>query len=288
MGFGYQKTDLHVEDYELYFLDGVNFPLRGPRKWSKKQDSSISAIGAAQTFGRFVNKPFTSRLIDDGFNVINFGRSGAGPEFYLKQQEVLDKINETDICFIQVMSARSVTAGEFEAMNNNGVLKFLSGYHKGKTFNAEAAFNLLKKEAGESAVKEQIRQNQMQWVELYKELINKITTKKVLVWIANRKPTENSYKSSIMGGFPHFVNQQMLNAISGDSIDIIYSDSIRTIEQPLFSKFNGKLFTVFDELHFPHRPKHIREVNTYYASQEMHNDIYSKIISSNVLDDIKI
>lgn len=281
MGFGYQKTDILVNDYELYFIDGINFPLRGPRRWNSSLRKSLSAIGAAQTFGRFVETPFINRFSKD-YNILNFGRSGAGPEFYLKNPKVIDEINKTDICFIQIMSARSVSAGLFEAMDNNGVLKFTAGKNKGNTFNAELAFNKLYEEFGQDGFERQVEENQKKWVSSYRELTERIKTKIIFLWIANREPEINDFSSSRIGGFPHLVTADMVQEVCQDN-DLIRCNTNPFNIQPLFSRYSGKLVDVFDKETFPNRPEAIRAFNTYYANQEMHDSLYEAIIRLGVL-----
>ena len=54
MSAEYQLSDAHIVDYELYQLPGVDDVFRGPPIQS---DQYVACLGAAQTFGRFVQAP---------------------------------------------------------------------------------------------------------------------------------------------------------------------------------------------------------------------------------------
>lgn len=87
MGYGYQKRDYEIIDYQLWQMEGFKRPCRGPKPLRLNLGKFFACIGGAQTFGCYVEKPYPSLLskcLDaDSFNM---GNAGAGPAFYLKQR----------------------------------------------------------------------------------------------------------------------------------------------------------------------------------------------------------
>jgi len=91
---GYQLSDAHIVDYQVYQLPGVRGVFRGPPLTS---DRYVACIGAAQTFGRFVQNPFPSLLAEAlGVEALNLGRGGVGPSFALSEPGLMDSINRAE------------------------------------------------------------------------------------------------------------------------------------------------------------------------------------------------
>ena len=69
---GYQVSDAAFIDYDLWTPQGLGWSLRGPQ-FQIESCNYFSVLGAAQTFGRFCEKPYPlliSEKID--LNCINF------------------------------------------------------------------------------------------------------------------------------------------------------------------------------------------------------------------------
>ncbi len=70
MGYGYQKRDFEYVDYQLWEMDGVKQPFRGPRPESLTKNQYFVCMGGAQTFGCYCAKPFPTLLSEKlNFNV---------------------------------------------------------------------------------------------------------------------------------------------------------------------------------------------------------------------------
>src|SRR5262245_34670382 len=91
MAGAYAETDGRVVDYQIYCLDAALIDrqtetallLRGPKPQNLDPGRYFVAIGAAQTFGRFCERPYPTILQDKlGLPVLNLGRGGAGPAFF--------------------------------------------------------------------------------------------------------------------------------------------------------------------------------------------------------------
>ena len=87
MGYGYQKHDDELVDYQLWKMDGLTHLFRGPKPVNLNRGEFFICMGAAQTFGRFVPKPFPALVAEKlNLQVLNAGHAGAGPLFFLQQK----------------------------------------------------------------------------------------------------------------------------------------------------------------------------------------------------------
>jgi hypothetical protein len=275
MGIGYQAVDRRVIDYDLWFASPGGPALRGPRLDPARLDwpRAICCIGAAQTFGRFVPAPYPSqlgRLL--GRPVLNLGVSGAGPEFYLGRPPLMALLAQAGIAVVQVMSGRSVSAGVFRALDNNGLLQFLEGPRKGEKMLAQPAYAALRREYGEAAFRQQVQAAQARWVELYRELAASLTGRKLLLWISADEPGRNvRLEHSPLGAFPHLVTAAMLEEVGALYDHVVPCVLPHMPAQVLVNDTTGLMETVFDAEHFPARPEALRQLNTYYATPELHD-----------------
>ncbi|MBN1768121.1 MAG: hypothetical protein JW842_06380, partial [Prolixibacteraceae bacterium] len=124
MGSGYQKRDFEVIDYNLYHLPKIKHPLRGPANNKLKKNNYICCIGAAQTFGCYVDEPYPY-LIQKELNIstLNLGFSGAGPSFFLNKKHYLRYINNGKFAILQVLSGRSESNSLLLSRNGKGMLE---------------------------------------------------------------------------------------------------------------------------------------------------------------------
>lgn len=283
MGVGYQATDRRVIDYDLWFAEGSNLAFRGPRG-DLGAPGAICCAGAAQTFGRFVHRPYPQQLADLlGRSVLNLGFSGAGPEFFLTHDLLTDCLGRADITILQAMSARSVSAGLFEAQPNNGVLKFLEGPRKGELHLAQAAYQILRDEYGEAAFQAQIGAAQAQWLALYRSLAERIPGHRIFLWMSSRDPGDDpGLTHSPVGIFPHFVTADMLREIGDLGYAVVQATLKDMVPQVLVNDRTGLVEKVFDARTFPDRPERMRALNTYYATPGMH-DLATRNLARHIL-----
>ena len=272
MGIGYQANDRKVIDYDMWFLDEGRIGLRGPRVRFEGTDY-LCFVGAAQTFGRFVARPFATqigRFLDR--TSLNLGFSGAGPEFFLRRPVLMNIIRDASVLVIQSMSARSVSAGVFRVSANNGVSTFLAGSHKGESMLAQKAYETLRLEYGEDAYREQVAAVQAEWIALHRELIGHTTARTCFVWLSEKKIGDNLDRShSAVGAFPHFVTPEMVREV-GALCDGVVDCTFEAMQpQPLINDITGEVESVFSAERFPDRPAALRALNTYYATPELHD-----------------
>lgn len=273
VGIGYQATDRNVIDYDLWFEAESMVEFRGPRR-DFSASGGIVCIGAAQTFGRFVARPFPQQVSDLlQCDVLNLGRSGAGPEYYLERSVLMNRLHRADTVIVQAMSARSVTAGRFQARkNNNGVLKYVDGPMAGQSDLAQRAYQTLRETEGEDAFWLQVAAVQAQWVAYHQKLADAIPGEKVLLWLSEHAPPDTlDLRNSPVGIFPHFVTSAMVESVINMGFKPVFCVLKDMSPQVLVNDRTGVVENVFDHARFPNRPDRLRALNPYYATPELHD-----------------
>lgn len=280
MGIGYQFTDRAAIDYDLWYLDGLKMPLRGPRTMFDLEKDYWVFAGAAQTFGRFSPRPFPM-LVSAWFSVahLNFGFAGAGPEYFTRKSPLIEKINASKRCFLQVMSGRSTSTGLLKAVGFGGVLKFTRGPLEGQRFLAADAYRKLLTHYGRDSLDEQVHEARQNWVLAYEKLLGTIRVPVVCVWIDLQEDADQPAHDSLLGGFPHLITADELGLFERAGVDIVAVSLRESPRQLLLNYSSRRPVEVFDSTQFPTRPAWSRAINTYYPSPEMHERIAREVIT---------
>ncbi len=280
MGIGYQGTDRNVIDYDLWYADGnTRLAFRGPRG-DLSAPGAICCIGAAQTFGRFVPRPFAQQIGEIlGRPVLNLGFSGAGPEFYLGKPPLMTCLAGAEMVVVQSMSARSVSAGVFETRGNNGVLRFLDGPRKGQVLKAQKAYRTLREEYGEDAFRAQVAAVQAAWLDRHQDLAARIPGRKIFLWLSSEAPGDNvKLDKSAVGTFPHFVDAEMVEKVVGMGFEVVTCVLKDMPPQVLVNDRTGVVEQVYNARDFPDRSDRTRALNGYYATPDLHDLAARKLI----------
>lgn len=268
MNEGYQQADIRLVDYQLTRIPSVGMKVRG--EFTPSRPYGV-VVGAAQTFGRFVENPFASILADDaGIQVLNLGFSGAGPSLFLYRPALLKLINGASFVVVQAMSGRSVSNHAFEVAENQGRLK---EYASGKVIWAEDLYAKVISQSDKRKAIALRAENRAQWIRETIELLSAITVeKKCLFWFSRREPEyeEGLYDlSKYWADMPHFVNARALEeVIENSGIDLVKVVSCAGLPQKLFDKETGDPVEIWPEDRFPNVK--LRFHNNYYPSPEMH------------------
>jgi len=297
---GYVIRDWEVIDYECYELDETELWFRGPAPEDLKEGEYFSAIGAAQTFGCFCPKPYPAMIEERlGMQALNLGYSGAGPSFFLQHPKVLEYVNQSAFCIVQVMSARSVSNSFFE--NPKG-LAYGKRTSDGEIVSAETAYDellsrmkarypfeddwLKRKVMGlfpPSSLRQFVRESRNQWLEDYRALMKEIQVPKILFWFSKRTPfyvPKYGTRRGVFRDFPQLVNLSMVRSIKRFVDHYVSCVSSRGLPQPLISRFTGEPVTVDQSDDKPlvkrsdGKPLYDRvmEKNRYYPSPQMQED----------------
>ena len=221
---GYQTADEEIIDYEFWELPGIDGSCRGPKVDLERP--YFSCIGAAQTFGRFVQEPYPTllaRTLDA--QALNLGFSGVGPSFFLGRPKFFDFINNGKFCIVQMLSGRSISNSVFEVSPANQGLsrrKDVNARQNDRFLLAQHAYEEYLRTASQEelqALREEIRQR---YVELMKELLAKIKIPKVLLYFSRRAPNYAEGFSTIhayWGDLPHFVNGAVVASLKEEALE---------------------------------------------------------------------
>lgn len=304
---GYVLRDWEVTDYQCHELPGTGLWFRGPSPGRLDRGRYFTAIGAAQTFGCFCDRPYPALLSTRlGIPALNLGYSGAGPGFYSHHEEVIRVINDGAFCIVQVMSGRSTSNS---LLANPQGLAYGSRRSDGAPATAEEVFEqaimrdlaripLLPRRATKAAVKvlgiplpavrRLAEESRNDWIGSYQALFSIITVPKVLFWFSARTPDYRPRyhrHRSLFGKYPHLIDAATLGRIKPFADAYVECVSERGSPQPLVSRFTGKPAAV--SLQADKKPlagggatslyRGVWRANAYYPSPEMQEDAASAL-----------
>jgi hypothetical protein len=274
MAAEYQTPDWRVVDYQPFCLDEAIMDrssqrplwIRGPRPERLDPGAYFVCLGAAQTFGRFCERPFPTILQERlGMPVLNISHGGAGPAFFCGDNErLLQYLNNARFVIVQVMSGRSDSNSLFVS---DGV-----GYFRrrsdGRPLSSDEAFAELLVTQTRACVARIVEETRESWRSSYRQLLANIVPRKILFWFATRTP---HYRQgwqdvqALFGPFPQLVNAAMIADVRRECDRYVECVTGRGLPQPLIDRFTGLQTTVSDL--WTSRPW---TENWYYPSPEMH------------------
>jgi hypothetical protein len=285
---GYARRDHRIVDYQLYRCPDTNLLFRGPEPKSLRAGEYVACLGAAQTFGCFVERPYPVLLQEClGLPVLNLGHGGAGASFFLMYPQLLDRVNRSALAVVQVMSARS----ESNSLFDSGGGEYLTRRADGRRMSAvEAYAGLLRSAAPASLrvgqmeaflffgtpehVKKVIEETRANCVQSHKMLLSQIHVPTVVLYLSKRRPSYREHYLNVqllMREFPQLVNAQMIDEIRRDAVAYVECVSRRGLPQRLVDRRTGEPTSVdlADD-----RPDFVGKwtANRYYPSPEMHED----------------
>lgn len=268
MGQYYQDLDRRRFDYDLQRVAG----LRGRRYRGPAVDLSrpyMVCIGAAQTFGRFVDRPFPRLLAERlGIQVLNLGVGGAGPRVF-DTPDHLAVINGARLAVVQVLSGRSAGNSLFDNST--------TGDHRGirvadgEQMRFEEFLRELVDSGPTNLVRRAVRETRSEYVAGYKSLFEHIRVPTVLLWWSSRAPAYVDDYSSARGllrEFPQLVNLATLNEMRRYSGALLECTSSLGIPQELPD---------FDEAIEGTKLENGKVVNRYYPSPQMHAEVAERL-----------
>lgn len=252
MTMNYFFESSHICEYDLYTLPGVNFTLRGPQWPLHATTPSISFVGAAQSFGAFCKYPYANLLGEMcSARVLNFGRGGAGAGFYLGQPAVLEYINNTECCVVQVMSARSSIENSYmESPYGLAGVKFKRGPFEGQSMMGHIAFPKLYEVIPYSEFYEIVEETRAGYVEQMVELAERIKVPKVLLYVGRHLPlpelslTDQPKLNDLFGIHPHMVTIAMVDKMAQHFDATVIVCGPEGFDKPLVNRFTGETVSI--------------------------------------------
>jgi len=273
IGKNYQNQDKWI-DYKLWQLPDFDKELflRGPKQENLIKNEYITCLGAAQTFGRFVENPYPS-LIAKKFNigVINLGISGAGPSFFSRDPNIIKKINNGKFVIIQAMAARSCSNRYFKSEIGTNSLTRLKDGVKGSSGKFYGDLIIQKDYL---LLSEIIYDCKLQWIKDHLYLFSLIKVPIVLLWFSTRSPKkEHKSINSIFNSFPQMVDNDMISILRPNVNKYICYFSQQGLPQNLGESYINRNSNTKGE-------NMTINMNTYYPSPIMHHQVSESIAES--------
>ena len=285
--YDYQRRDAEVVDYKLWRLwtPNTGFAMRGPKPINLSSGEFYTAIGAADTFGRFVERPYPELLGEAlGISALNMGFAGVGPIFfnYPRNKILLNLINRSKFVTISIMSGRSQPNSLFQVDSHSQVRYRLKS---GEIVPADLAYQQLLDTSDEATIAAIVAETREQYLEQFIQLLDNITVPKILLWFSRRVPDyTESYDSvlSLLGGFPHLINRTMIDKLQPHCDEYVECVSAVGLPQQLLNARTGRPASVVrprvyvgDRVHM--KPS-LLSANSYYPSPEMHETATKELI----------
>ena len=270
---GYQRSDAHIIDYQLYELPGVAGFFRGP---PVNSDAYIACIGAAQTFGRLVPTPFPALLSRAlGIDALNLGRGGKGPTFHSSTPQLLEYINRAQLVIVQFFSGRSLSNSLFQLSGHGNLGVNLKD---GTQTSADEFYTWLLGQ-GTQLAQQIVAETRESYVAALTALLEAIRPPKILFWFSVRTPAYQEIwelpVGRLWGDFPHLVNQAMVERLRARGAAYVECVSRRGLPQQIRDRDgNPTWFNVSPTGH----PEVRETLNTYYPSPEMHDDAATALL----------
>lgn len=258
----YQTLDRSFVDYELFRIPGVDRDLRGPRVDLDKP--YVACIGAAQTFGRFCQRPFPALLGKSlGIPVLNFAIGGCGPEMYRREPH-LGILRRSKLVIAQVLSGRSASNSAWRSNGGdiNGVC-----LSDGRIDRQEPVLRDLLATKSRDYMARIVAETRADFSQHFAGLLDSLGTPSILFWFAKRKPDYVTRYDDLWGmlsDFPHLIDRPTMDAIRPHASDYVECLSSRGLPQRLWSAETAVEGTVRESDGFLY--------NRYYPSPEMHED----------------
>lgn len=202
------NPQLHGSPWSLPSLPRVL--LRGPRVDFGRP--YLACVGASQTFGRNSRMPWPALL---PVNTLNLGLADASPRTFLNS-ELLNAMNGAEAVVLQVMSARSETAGAWSpVLDASGLV----GPFVKRAMEVVRSDHCWKGVIGTPRLAHRLRrQAQRSWLRDYRRLLERIHVPVILLWISARAPHYEPDTKSLhrfYGAYPHFVTEEMMESLRG-------------------------------------------------------------------------
>ncbi|MBK8976206.1 MAG: hypothetical protein IPM29_09780 [Planctomycetes bacterium] len=235
----YQSLDAPRFEYDLQAypgLDGLEF--RGPRVDIDARP--IVCLGAAQTFGRFVDAPFPRLLADAlGVPVLNLAVGGVGPRHYL-QPHYSPYLRAARLVVVQVLSgsnaSNSLVTDAHETLHRCGAMLATRRDDGRRTTNREVLHEVLAA-GGPSAVRRVVAETRADFVTATIELLSCTPVPTVLLWFSIRRPRYRERWDDIdrlMSAHPHLLDARCVRTMRGAATAFVPVVSRRGLPEPLW------------------------------------------------------
>jgi hypothetical protein len=187
--------------FKYSYIRSGNVIHRGPYK-----NSDITCIGSAHTFGRYIQYPYPYLL-----QANNLGFGGIGCYDVLYDKELIDLINQSKIVIVQVLALRSTPTTIFPTkFGKNGL-------------NGEFVEQFVQKNKDNHELMEKyIYEIRESYLNGYKQLLESIKPKKILLYFSNCQPRDHFDINDIFGNFPGPITKQIIQKLAELCDDYVF------------------------------------------------------------------
>ena len=291
----YPTRDADIVDYRPFTLDGCPVPFRGPAidPQAAPDRSFFTCLGAAQTYGCFVDHPFPDLLADHlGLSALNLAVGGAGPGFYLQYPALIAAMNRGRFVVVQAMAARHEANSRFAA---DGYVEYLRDRVRGDSIDTVSAWSRVLEETPDDAPRF-VAESQASWLESMRRLRAAITVPVVFLWFSQQKPAAPAWPELLaevgrrptvelvhrmFGAFPQLVDAAMAKEAAAMCTAAVNCVSERGAGAPLINRWTGK---PIDPANYENRGVEYVALatgrNDYYPSPEMHEDAATALLGA--------
>lgn len=268
----YFERDKDVIAYPQMSVPGLKMRLRGVfDEEAFNSGNYFTALGAAQTMGRFVEKPYCEILSEQfGLWGMNLGRGAAGAGNFAGDG-VVSTINRGKFCIVQVMSGRSTKNVFFNPRTGRNVFGIEKAQPGVSGFTEQVLSHVLKQNDPEflDLFLQQVR---AAWVKENERLAARITVPTVFLWFADREPAYQATLSKGIRGisesFPQMIDDTALEAASQAFDYTAICTSQRGRPHRILKDGKPVMIQIGTK---------ILDHNHYYPSPEMHEDAAAAI-----------
>jgi hypothetical protein len=236
----YQLFDFHCYDYQLWDDPKLGL-VRGPDPRPLRPGGYITCIGAAATFGRFCDLSYPEilgGLVDR--QILNFGVSAAGPQYFLENRAIIDMANQGDKVILEVLSARSSSNSKFKSIGGKNIFKHVE---TGKEYHERDVYPPLYETGQIDEAAALIDESRATWVAQMKELIALFEKPVYLLWHSKRDADYKENRANYGGHiskYPQMVNQDMLDQLTGSVEAVIYATKVGDLDTEFRSRYTGE------------------------------------------------
>ncbi len=291
------KQDASIE-YGEFQIPGCAYVFRGRSGVPRLDSQYVACIGSATTFGRFLRNPYPAQLESfTGTPFMNLGIGGGRPESFLANEALTKVLQNSSLVIMEVMSARGCVSPIFEPVDpvtNMGHFKDYFGLEKFAERDAHLKMLLSKAKAKEPVFVDRVYEITFKYlassqrdlirdalIDRYSRdssfLLEMIGKPVIALFMSRNAPyaarKEGSPKSyeQWSGAFPHFVDEVFLEFLTQRGIPVVVSRSQRGFPFVVKNWRTGESSPVFSWQEDP-------TLNTYYPSQEMHDDAFQELV----------
>ena len=248
MAFAFQGAA--ALDYSVCRYGNSKVQFRGPR--CDLSGPYVACLGGTETFGKFVPDPYPSLVQGRlGIPVANLGCVNAGIDVFLNEPAIADVAAGARVTVLQILGVQNLS-NRYYTVHPRRNDRFVHAAPGLKALYRDVDFtefhftrHLLSALARKSPERFEIvaEELRMAWISRMKLLLARLSSKTLLLWVANHAPVPRSQTNLLSQNDPLLVDTEMLAAIRPFA-----TDYLEVIGSPMaqLNGLRGMAFAEFD------------------------------------------